>query len=299
MKNPIVRQKAGDPYILKDKDHYYMSATGGGEKDEFVCWHSTNLCDWSEPVPILSLKDVAWANTMAWAPSMVEKDGYYYFAFCADQQIGIAVCDEPMGTYHDLTGKPLVACKDYDFQTIDPVFLKDEDGKIYMAFGQGKCMMSEIALTPHSAEFAGEMVCLSDMLYRQASRMRDQFDISLYNEAPDLIRIGNRYLFSWSVYDVLDYRYGIRYAWSEHPMGPYFMPVDFEHDNMLMQGHHDITGCGHACITEYNKEYYITYGRHVKNWWPTGGKRELCCEKIVFEDEFHLRAIPTALTEEQ
>lgn len=295
MKNPVIKEKAGDPYILKDGADYYMTATGGGKRGTFVCWHSTDLQNWSEPVTILDLADLSWAKENAWAPSMVEQDGYYYFAFCAEQQIGIAVCDSPMGTYHDILGRPLVAKTDYDFQTIDPVFLKDDDGKIYMAFGQGKCMMSEIKLTPESAEFVGEMVCLSEMLYRQASKSPDVEDKSLYNEAPDLIKIGDRYLFSWAIYDVLDYRYGMRYAWSKNPMGPYIMPLDFDHDNILLMGVHGITGCGHACVTEYNGEYYITYGRHTKNRIEAFG-RDMCCEKITFLDEWHLQAIPSELS---
>ena len=93
MRNPIIPQDAGDPYILKDGDDYYMTASGGGAIGQkgFVCWHSKNLQDWSEPITILEFKDVCWAEEKAWAPSMVEKDGFYYFAFCADQQIGIAV----------------------------------------------------------------------------------------------------------------------------------------------------------------------------------------------------------------
>ena len=127
---------------------------------------------------------------------MVEKDGMYYFAFVADQQIGIAVCDTPMGTYRDILGKPLIDKNDYDFQTIDPCFLKADDGKIYLAFGQGKCLMSEILLSPDSAEFTGPMVCLSEMIYRQYSIPTPAEIKSIYNEAPDLIRIGDRYLFS-------------------------------------------------------------------------------------------------------
>lgn len=298
MRNPVIKESAGDPYILKDGDNYYMTATGGGGRsfNGFVCWHSTDLQHWSEPVKILDFANVSWAESKAWAPSMVEKDGYYYFAFCADQQIGIAVCETPMGTYRDILGKPLVAKTDYDLQTIDPCFLKDDDGRVYLAFGQGKCMMSEIALSPTSAKFMGEMVCLSEMLYRQVSIDTPCVDKSVYNEAPDLIKIGDKYLFSWAIYDVLDYRYGVRYAWATHPMGPYIMPLDFDHDNILLMGQHDITGCGHACVTEYQGEYYITYGRHNRNRMHAFG-REMCCEKITFLDEWHLKAIPTRCTD--
>ena len=300
MKNPVIKENAGDPYILKDGNDYYMSATcmpedpvTGERLNGFVMWHSTDMEHWSEPVKVLDFKDVSWANGGAWAPSMVEKDGMYYFAFVADQQIGIAVCDTPMGTYRDILGKPLIDKSDYDFQTIDPCFLKADDGKIYLAFGQGKCLMSEILLSPDSAEFTGPMVCLSEMIYRQYSIPTPAEIKSIYNEAPDLIRIGDRYLFSWAIYDVLDYRYAMRYAWSTNPMGPYIMPLDYDHDNILLQGRNNITGCGHACVTEYGGEYYITYGRHTKDR-TRGMGREMCTEKIQFIDADHIIAIPTA-----
>ena len=111
----------------------------------------------------------------------------------------------------------------------------------------------------------------------------------------DLIKVGDRYLFSWAIYDVLDYRYGMRYAWSTNPMGPYVMPLDFDHDNILLQGAHDITGCGHACVTEYEGEYYITYGRHCKDRY-SGWGRDMCCEKIIWLDDDHIVAIPSKLS---
>ena len=67
------------PYILKDGDDYYMTASGGGAIGQkgFVCWHSKNLQDWSDPVTILDFKDVCWAE---------EKDVYkrqlLFISFC-------------------------------------------------------------------------------------------------------------------------------------------------------------------------------------------------------------------------
>lgn len=293
MNNPIIPQSAGDPCVLKAGGGYYMSATGGGDRSRpgFVCWHSTDLASWSEPTVILDFADVPWATAKAWAPAMVEKEGLYYLAFCADQQIGIAVSESPMGTYRDILGKPLIAKADYDFQTIDPAFLKDDDGRVYFAFGQGKCLMSEIELSPNGARLIGDAVCLSDSIYSQFSVNPRFEDKAIYNEAPDFIKVGDRYLFSWAIYDVMDYRYAMRYAWAAKPMGPYFMPLDFDHDNILLQGRHGITGCGHACVTEMGGDYYILYGRHSNR--TRGFSRAMCCEKITFLDDDHIVAVPT------
>lgn len=296
MRNPVFKDNAGDPFVLKDGHDYYLSCTGGKRYEGFSgfqMYHSTDLQNWDEPKIILDFKDVSWAKSMAWAPSMVKHNGYYYLAFCADQQIGIAVCDTPMGTYKDIIDRPLIDKTKYDFQTIDPCLFEDDDGKVYMFFGEGKCLVYELDLAPDKCELVGEPRDISRMFYSQMSHMYEiynKFDISIYNEAPDIVKIGDRYLFSWSIYDVADYRYSVRYAWSNRVTGPFTMPLDYDHDNILLQGRHQITGCGHACITEMDGDYYILYGRHRRPRSAFG--REMCCEKITFLDEDHLIAIP-------
>lgn len=301
IKNPIFPYEGGDPFVLKDGNDYYLSMTEHRPGFHgFRMFHSTDLENWDEPVEIFDLQqDTTWAKDRAWAPAMLKHNGYYYLAFSAEQQIGIAVCDTPMGRYRDLMGGPLVSYYQYGFQTIDPCLFEDDDGKVYMFFGEGKCYLYELELTPTSCKIIGDPVDISEFLYRQVSHQYsvegyEYFDTSIYNEAPDIIKIGNRYLFSWSIYDVLDYRYAVRYGWSDKITGPYLMPLDYEHDNILLQGHHDITGCGHACITEKDGEYYIFYGRHKKEDRSRGVfTREMCCEKIQFLDENHIVAIPT------
>ena len=294
MKNPVFTDFAGDPYVLKDGNDYYLTPTSesaalGGHV--FQCYHSTDLAHWSEAKTILDLNHVAWAHAKAWAPTMAKVGGHYYFCFCADQQIGIAVSDSPMGEFRDILGKPLIRYEQYGFQTIDPCLFVDDDGRVYLVFGQGKCYFAELALTPSSAEFIGEPVSLSDHFYWQSSRSEREFDTTIYNEAPDLTKINGKYLLSWSIYDVRDVRYRVRYAWADRVCGPYIQPVDEAHDNILIHGEGGIQCTGHACITEYRNEYYIFYGRYKMP--REGYHREMCCDKVAFLDDMHLRAVPS------
>ena len=295
MHNPIFKDSAGDPFVLTVGQDYYLSCTGGRAIEGFCgfqMYHSTDLQNWDEPKIILDFKDVSWAVKNAWAPSMAAYRGHYYLAFCADQQIGIAVCDTPDGTYRDIIGKPLISYYQDGFQTIDPCLFVEND-KMYLFYGEGKCWLTELDIAPDHCECVGEVTDISEMFYRQVSQeyeIYDKIDKSVYNEAPDIVKIGDRYLFSWSVYDVLDYRYAVRYAWSDRLESPYLMPKDYDHDNILLQGCHDITGCGHACIVEMDGDWYILYGRHKK---PRTYGRDMCCEKIVFLDEDHLTAVPS------
>jgi len=284
---------SGDPFVFCENGTYYMTMTGGGGgSDTFVCRTSTDLEHWSEPAVILDLKrDTVWARTNAWAPTMVEQDGRYYFAFCADQQIGIAVGESPLGPFRDLLGHPFVRWEAFGNQSIDPCFFKDDDGKVYLFFGQGKLWAEEILLSPQGARWARPPKCLSDSFYAQCSKRNGHFDITVYNEAPDVVKIGDKYLLTWAIYDVADYRYATRYAWSRKVLGPYVQPKDCLHDNILIQPEGDLVCCGHGCIVEKDGRHYYFYGRYRADRTEPG--RELCREEIDFSDPVHPVAHPT------
>ncbi len=81
--------------------------------------------------------DVSWADKNAWAPAIAERDGKYYFYFCAEQQIGVAVADCPAGPFKDALGGPLVAKGRLTGQMIDPAVFTDDDGQSYLYWGNG------------------------------------------------------------------------------------------------------------------------------------------------------------------
>jgi beta-xylosidase len=196
-----------------------------------------------------------------------------------------------MGEFEDMLDAPFIRYEQYGFQTIDPCFFKDSDGRIYLLWGQGKCYMAEVYLDPNKAEFIGEPVSISDHLYWQRSTNPNDFDITIYNEAPDLIKYKGRYLLTWSIYDVRDVRYRIRYAWADNVWGPYIQPIDETHDNILIKGQGDIQCTGHAAISEYKDELYLIYHRYVMP--RQGYHRQTCCDKVIFTDDVHIKVMPS------
>ena len=110
----------GDPYVLLASDgRYYMYGTGGGAIDGFSAYSSDDLNEWK------SEGQVYWGNipgswTLAnfWAPEVYEIDGKYYMLFSADWnynpnnelenfRIGVAVSDDPLGPFVDLSDRPI------------------------------------------------------------------------------------------------------------------------------------------------------------------------------------------------
>jgi len=64
---------------------------------------------WKKEGVILDVtKDLKWAYLQAWAPDCVERNGTYYFYFCARGKIGVATSNSPTGPFKDALDRPLL-----------------------------------------------------------------------------------------------------------------------------------------------------------------------------------------------
>ena len=136
----------GDPYILDNGDGtYYMYGTGGGAKDGFATYSSTDLVDWKFVGQVYhgNTKD-SWNLKNFWAPEVYKIDNKYYLFYSADRKenpnneletfsIGVAVSDSPQGPFVDLKNGPLF---DPGYPIIDANVLQDDDGKYYLYYSR-------------------------------------------------------------------------------------------------------------------------------------------------------------------
>ncbi|PQV63332.1 Glycosyl hydrolases family 43 [Abditibacterium utsteinense] len=148
--NPVIPLYAADPHAELLGDRYYIYATHAGiyssakafhEKAEgenhgFAAWSSPDLCRWKSEGAILRFSEIPWARELgdAWAPCIAERNGRFYFYFCAGSRIGVAVGDSPIGPFHDALGEPLVPFR-ADMSAIDPMVFIDDDGQAYFYWG--------------------------------------------------------------------------------------------------------------------------------------------------------------------
>ncbi|CAM5251640.1 hypothetical protein SALBM311S_08340 [Streptomyces alboniger] len=87
--DPDVHYLNGEYWIYPTTDGFQ-----GWSGTRFKAYSSKDLVHWKDHGVILDLgPDVSWADKNAWAPAIAERDGKYYFYFCAEQQIGVAVAD--------------------------------------------------------------------------------------------------------------------------------------------------------------------------------------------------------------
>jgi beta-xylosidase len=141
----------GDPYVLHEKGNYYMYGTGGGARNGFAAYSSTDLVNWKHEGQVYYASNVnGWSDSTAawdgayWAPEVYKYKGKFYMFYSAQWKrnptkelenfrIGVAVADSPTGPFTDLTNKPVF---DPGYPIIDANVLFDSTGKLYLYYSR-------------------------------------------------------------------------------------------------------------------------------------------------------------------
>ncbi len=282
MKSPVLPGLNADPNIVRFGDTYYLYPTTDGFEGwsgtQFKAYSSKDLVHWKDHGVILDLgPDVSWADSRAWAPTIAEKDGKYYFYFCADANIGVAVSDSPTGPFKDALGKPLLKAGQYSGQMIDPAVFTDDDGQSYLYWGNGHAYVAPLN---------------ADMTSLDTSKVKD-ITPSGYNEGSFVIKRKGTYYFMWSENDTRDENYRVAYATGPSPTGPWTKHgVILEKDLAL-----GIKGTGHHSVVYVPKtdEWYIAYHRFAIPGGD-GTHRETTVDKLEFDSDGLIKKVAPTLT---
>lgn len=148
--NPL-SVKFGDPYVLHDNGKYYMYGTGGGARNGFAAYSSSDLVNWQHEGQVYFAKNVnGWSDSTAawdgayWAPEVYKYQGKFYMFYSAQWKqnptkelenfrIGVAVADRPTGPFVDLAKQPIF---DPGYPIIDANVLFDRNGKIFLYYSR-------------------------------------------------------------------------------------------------------------------------------------------------------------------
>lgn len=296
--NPVLNGQYADPDIDVFNGMYFMYTTTDGfdgwSGTVFHCFSSGNLVDWKDEGIILDVAsdDVKWSIGSAWAPTIEEKNGKYYFYFCAkcstgESQIGVAVADDPRGPFKALD-KPLITkdiCKEYGVtvgQTIDPSVFTEDDGTSYLVFGNGRAAIVKLN---------EDMTSLDTTVFQNINGLND------FREALTITKREGKYHFTWSCDDTGSPNYHINYGVSDKLLG------DVKNIGTILSKdeENDILGTGHHCILNIpgTDEYYIVYHRFVtplgKYTEGFGFHRETCIDELKLDEKTGLmkNATPT------
>jgi beta-xylosidase len=251
--SPVLPGLNADPDVHYLNGEYWIYPTtdgfNGWSGTRFKAYSSKDLLHWKDHGVILDLgADVSWAAKYAWAPAIAERDGKYYFYFCAEQQIGVAVADSPAGPFKDALGKPLVAKGgSLQGQMIDPAVFTDDDGTSYLYWGNGH----------------GYVVPLNDdMVSYDASKIED-ITPDNFREGSFVIKRNGTYYFMWSEDDTRSENYHVAYATGPSPLGPWTKKGTI----LSKRPEYGILATGHHSVVNVpgTDDWYIVYHRFALN----------------------------------
>ncbi|MFJ9003209.1 family 43 glycosylhydrolase [Streptomyces canus] len=284
--SPVLPGLNADPDVHYLNGEYWIYPTtdgfNGWSGTRFKAYSSKDLVHWKDHGVILDLgPDVSWADKYAWAPAIAEKNGKYYFYFCAEQQIGVAVADSPAGPFKDALGKPLVAKGGaLQGQMIDPAVFTDDDGTSYLYWGNGH----------------GYVVPLNaDMTSYDAAAVKD-ITPDNFREGSFVIKRNGTYYFMWSEDDTRSENYHVAYATGPSPLGPWTKKGTI----LSKRPEYGILATGHHSVVNVpgTDDWYIVYHRFALNGpgkpGGDGMHRETTIDRLEFAADGTIKpVVPT------
>lgn len=301
--NPVLPGQYADPDIDFMDGKYWMYTTtdgySGWSGTVFHAWSSDDMRNWTDEGVILDLANdnpglndngvqieaSDWAVGSAWAPTIEEKDGKYYFYYCGKfdngtSAIGVAVADNPAGPYRD-KGEALITvnmCWDAGVnmgQAIDPSIFTDDDGTSYILFGNGSAAI---------AELNDDMMSIKEGTLRQINGVTD------FRESPVVVKRDGVYHFTWSCDDTGSPNYHVNYGTTSTLEGG-SVNVTYKYTLLQKDESNDMLGTAHQSMLYFPEtdECYIAYHRF---YTPIGiyteglgYHRETCIDKVTFGED--------------
>jgi hypothetical protein len=288
--NPILPGWYADPEAHVFAGEYWIYPTTSAPYDVQTyldAFSSPDLVEWKRHPRVLNLEDVAWGTRALWAPSVVEKDGWYYLFFSAndiqsDEEgggIGVARSRDPGGPFEDYLGKPLIGRFHNGAQPIDPFVFPDATGVHYLIYGGWRhCNIAKL-----NDDFTGFLPFEDGATFREITPEG-------YVEGSFMLLRDGRYYFMWSEGGWTGPDYAVAYAVAPSPTGP------FQRIGRILQQDPEVaTGAGHHSVLHVPgaDKWYIVYHRR-----PLGetdrNHRVVCIDELRFNPDG--RIVPVRIT---
>lgn len=280
--NPIIKHKyTADPTAIVYQDKVYLftghdEAPPGTEKyvmNDWLCFSSADMVHWEEHAGPLKATDFRWASGDAYASKVIQKNNlfYWYVAVSPASQdgkaIGVAVSSEPIGPYQDARGSALITHQmlpptDNEKANLDPSILIDDDGRVYIFWGNGICYFA--ALKENMIELDGPIKIVNLPGFQEGIHIHKRKD--------------------WYY---LSYGYGmpekVAYAMSRSIDGPW----EFKG---ILNGLAGNCETNRPCIIHFrDKTYFIYHNGGLKD----GGshRRSVCIEYLYYNEDHTMRRV--------
>jgi beta-xylosidase len=285
--NPVIQGWYADPEVRIFDNTYWLFPTFSAPYDNQLfldAFSSRDLVTWTkharvlsgEPAGSVDAPNVKWARRAIWAPSITQKDGWYYLFFGANDiqnneqlgGIGVAKSKSPSGPFEDHLGKPLIDKFHNGAQPIDQCVFTDDDGTNYLIYGGWRhCNIAKL-----NADFTGFVPHADGSTFKEITPAG-------YVEGPWMFRKGGKYYFMWSEGGWTGPNYAVAYAIGSSPFGP------FERVGKILQQDPLVaTGAGHHSVFQSPRsgKTYIAYHRRPLNQTDRNA-RVVCIDEMRFD----------------
>ena len=256
--NPILAGWYADPEAHVFEGRYWIFPTYSapyGQQTFLDAFSSRDLVTWTKHPRVLDTANVAWARRAVWAPSIIQKDDWYYLFFGANDiqsdreigGIGVARSRTPTGPFIDHLGKPLIDKFHNGAQPIDQFVFRDKDGAYYIIYGGWRhCNIARLNDT-----FTGFIPFADGSTFKEITPAG-------YVEGAFMLLKDDKYYFMWSEGGWTGPNYAVAYAVGTTPFGP------FERVGKILQQDSTVaTGAGHHSVLHVpgSSKWYIVYHR--------------------------------------
>lgn len=270
-RNPIIdRIGPADPHVIRYEGKYYLYPTLDTRSyDVFV---SDDLVHWTQ-----AGKCYRDQRGGLWAPDVYHDshgDGRFYLYYTANNSrggdgkvIGVAVADKPLGPFEDKA--TLIE------DAIDAHLFRDDDGSLYLYHVPIGPRGNHIAVQPMKDLLTkkGEptdLIRATDPWERQGAPIA---------EGPWMIKRRGTYYLMYSGSPADGPNYGVGYATSKSPTGPFRKHAD----NPIAKRGNGVFGPGHHCVvTGPDGKLWMVY--HQQQSDQRGWKRFLAIDPLWFDE---------------
>jgi len=238
---------------------------------DYHVFSTSDLINWTDHGRVLSVDDVDWAITWAWAIDAVYRHGKYYLIFCMMEKAtgmfrtGLAVSDLPQGPFTNIGFIQGVE------NGQDPAVFVDIDNTPYLYWGGGgHCYAAQ----------------LTDDLRSIVQHTKVELTHQLFEvfEGPWLHKYNSKYYLSYPGLPKGQWPEEMYYAVSDKPLGP------FKYAGIYIPKFKGQAGTNHGSIVQY-KGKWIAFHHSA---WLSGGNgvtRSLMADYLYYNPDNTIKPI--------
>lgn len=254
--------------VCPDRENRYVM-------NEWLIYSSDDMVHWTEHDPVGVNATFDWANGSAWASEVIERKGKFWWYVTVEhgsihgKSIGVAVSDSPTGPFKDARGSAIITNDmttdvKISWDDIDPTVYEDEDGQVYLFWGNTQCYY--VKMKDNMIEFEGDIIKVEGL--------------PNYTEAPWIHKRGDWYYLSYAY----QFPEKTAYAMSKSIEGPW----EFKGILNEVAGN---SNTNHQAIIEFKGKDYFIY--HNGSLVPHGAsfRRSVCIDYLYYNPDGTMKRV--------